>query len=327
MNVKVINGTSLPNILWQDRPAGCKDVIWRADNNPIIPRDLLPTSNSIFNSAVVPFESEKGKFAGVFRVDDKERNMAIHAGFSEDGVHWNLNEEKVEWINDDPETAEANPWQYGYDPRCVWIEDRFWITWCNAYGWKPTIGVGWTKDFKEFHQCENAFLPFNRNGVLFPRKINGKYVMFSRPSDSGHTPFGDMYLSQSPDMKYLKNGTMYSIIGYLKVEQGDAEAALAFNREALDYDDADPVFLDNMGQTYYRLVGDKETAKTYFDKAIALKPTAIDTNYFLSLYDIEAGDREKAVERLQTARSGFFSPLNYATPAMIDEKLAELGAK
>ena len=77
------------------------------------------------------------------------------------------------------------------------IRDR-----CNAYGWKPTIGVGWTKDFKEFHQCENAFLPFNRNGVLFPRKINGKYVMFSRPSDSGHTPFGDMYLSQSPDMKY-----------------------------------------------------------------------------------------------------------------------------
>lgn len=129
------------------------------------------------------------------------------------------------------------------------------------------------------------------------------------------------------EFRHLKNGTMYSIIGYLKVEQGDAEAALAFNREALDYDDADPVFLDNMGQTYYRLVGDNETAKTYFDKAIALKPTAIDTNYFLSLYDIEAGDREKAVERLQTARRGFFSPLNYATPAMIDEKLSELGAK
>ena len=51
------------------------------------------------------------------------------------------------------------------------------------------------------------------------------------------------------EFRHLKNGTMYSIIGYLKVEQGDAEAALAFNREALDYDDADPVFLDNMGQT------------------------------------------------------------------------------
>ena len=37
---------------------------------------------------------------------------------------------------------------------------------------------------------------------MFPRKINGEYVMFSRPSDSGHTPFGDMYLSRSKDMVY-----------------------------------------------------------------------------------------------------------------------------
>lgn len=124
-----------------------------------------------------------------------------------------------------------------------------------------------------------------------------------------------------------RTGTMYSIIGYLKIEQGDAEAALTFNQEALEYDDADPVYLDNMGQTYYRLVGDKEKAKPYFDRAIEIKPSAIDTNYFLSLYDIENGNREKAIERLQTARKGFFSPLNYATPEKIDEKLAELGQK
>ena len=28
------------------------------------------------------------------------------------------------------------------------------------------------------------------------------YVMLSRPSDSGHTPFGDIFLSQSPDMEF-----------------------------------------------------------------------------------------------------------------------------
>ena len=66
----------------------------------------------------------------------------------------------------------------------------------------PTIGIAYTYDFTEFFQCENAFLPFNRNGVLFPEKINGKYAMLSRPSDNGHTPFGDIYLSYSPDMKY-----------------------------------------------------------------------------------------------------------------------------
>lgn len=127
------------------------------------------------------------------------------------------------------------------------------------------------------------------------------------------------------EFRHVKNGSMYSIIGYLKIEQGDPEDALAFNREALDYDDSDPVFLDNMGQTYYRLLGDKEAAKPYFEKAIALKPGAIDTNYFLALYDIEAGEIDKAREKLCTARKGFTSPLNYATPEMIDAKLAEIG--
>ena len=126
------------------------------------------------------------------------------------------------------------------------------------------------------------------------------------------------------EFRHTKNGTLYSIIGYLKIEQGDAEEAIRFNKEALEYDDEDPVFLDNLGQTYYRLVGDKETAKIYFDKAIALKPKAIDTNYFLALYDIENGDIESAKDRLDTARIGMFSPLNYATPEMIDAKRDEL---
>lgn len=59
-----------------------------------------------------------------------------------------------------------------------------------------------TTDFKTFTRIENPFIPFNRNAVLFPRKINGNFVLLSRPSDSGHTPFGDIFLSESPDMVY-----------------------------------------------------------------------------------------------------------------------------
>lgn len=47
--------SNLSNMPWEDRPVGSKEVVWRYSANPIIPRDLLPTSNSIFNSAVVPF--------------------------------------------------------------------------------------------------------------------------------------------------------------------------------------------------------------------------------------------------------------------------------
>ena len=90
------------------------------------------------------------------------------------------------------------------------------------------------------------------------------------------------------------------------------------------YDEEDAIFLDNLGQTYYRLLGDKEKAKTYFDRAIAIKPKSIDTNYFLALYDIENGDIQSAKDRLDLARIGMTSPLNYATPEMIDAKRDEI---
>ena len=188
-----MTNNSLPNIPWQERPSGNCEVVWRYDANPIIPRNLIPSSNSIFNSAVVPFN---GKFAGVFRCDNKKREMNLNRGFSDDGIHWKLDNDTINWECDNPEIG----WfQYRYDPRVVWLEDRYYVTWCNGYH-GPTIGIGYTFDFEKFTFLENALLPFNRNGVLFPRKIKDKYMMFSRPSDNGHTPFGDIYLSQSPDM-------------------------------------------------------------------------------------------------------------------------------
>ncbi len=190
----ILKTGSLPNIPWQEKPANVIDPIWRYDQNPVIPRNAIPSSNSIFNSAVVPFE---GKFAGVFRCDSKSRSMDIFAGFSEDGINWTINHEPIVFEGDEVVTAK----EYRYDPRVCWIEDRYWITWCNGYH-GPTIGVGYTFDFKTFYQVENAFLPYNRNGVMFPRKINGNYYMLSRPSDTGHTPFGDIFVSQSPDMEF-----------------------------------------------------------------------------------------------------------------------------
>ncbi len=186
-------GSPLPHIPWEDRPPGCRDVVWRYSGNPIITRDAVPGANSIFNSAVVPFGDG---FAGVFRCDNTARDMQIHAGFSDDGIHWRIEPQRIHFVCDDPEVGQ---FVYGYDPRVCWIEDRYWVTWCNGY-YGPTIGVAYTYDFRTFYQLENAFLPYNRNGVLFPRRINGKYAMLSRPSDRGHTPFGDIFYSESPDM-------------------------------------------------------------------------------------------------------------------------------
>ncbi len=186
------NKASIP---WQDRPAGSKEIVWRYAENPVINRYDTAISNSIFNSAVVPFGDG---FAGVFRCDNKAVQMNIFSGFSKDGINWDISDVPIKMQAGNTEMIHSD---YKYDPRVVWIEDRYWITWCNGYN-GPTIGIGYTFDFKEFYQCENAFLPFNRNGVLFPKKFEGRYAMLSRPSDNGHTAFGDIFISFSPDMKY-----------------------------------------------------------------------------------------------------------------------------
>ena len=75
---------------WEERPEGCSDVMWRYSKNPVIGRYHIPSSNSIFNSAVVPFGDG---FAGVFRCDNKSVQMNIFAGFSKDGINWEINHE------------------------------------------------------------------------------------------------------------------------------------------------------------------------------------------------------------------------------------------
>jgi beta-1,4-mannooligosaccharide/beta-1,4-mannosyl-N-acetylglucosamine phosphorylase len=194
MSIKIL-APALPNIPWQDRPADNQDLLWRFSNNPVIGRRPLPRVTGIYNSAVVPFN---GGFVGVFRTEGMDRMPHLHVGRSPDGIKWTFEPKPIDFKCDDPEVRRH---EYAYDPRVTLIEDTYYIGWCNGYH-GPTIGLARTKDFVNFEQLENAFLPYNRNGVLFPRKINGKIAMLSRPSDTGHTPFGDIFYSETPDLVY-----------------------------------------------------------------------------------------------------------------------------
>lgn len=179
---------------FQERPAGSRDLFWRHSENPVIGRHYIPGALGIYNSAVVPYGDG---FAGVFRVELQARFPHLHSGWSEDGLTWHIEPNPIAF--DESVAQGGGEEDYAYDPRVCKIGDTYYITWCGGHN-GPTISVASTKDFQTFKRLENAFLPFNRNGVLFPRLIDGKYMMLSRPSDDGHTPFGDIYLSQSPDM-------------------------------------------------------------------------------------------------------------------------------
>ena len=196
LDTPIIVGPALPDMPWEDKPAECNHLIWRYSQNPLIDRNPIPCAHGIYNSSVIPFGDG---YAGIFRADYHSAMPFLHVGFSKDALDWDISHEKIDFIRANDEIEEIG---WAYDPRVCKVGDDYIITWCNKFEECPTIGIATTKDFKTFHQQENAFLPYNRNGVMFPKKINGNYAMYSRPSDGGHTAFGDIYYSESPDLLY-----------------------------------------------------------------------------------------------------------------------------
>ncbi len=197
MSTKIISD-ALSRVPWEAKPeGGVESPVWRYSQNPIIGRNPVKGGVSrIFNSAVAFHE---GKFVGVFRAEGSSTRPFIHFGTSEDAIHWNIEEERINFVDEEGKAYQPN---YAYDPRLVKVEDTFYVIWCTDF-YGASIGMAKTVDFKTYVKIENPpFIPFNRNAVLFPRKIDGKFMMLSRPSDSGHTPFGDIFVSESYDLTY-----------------------------------------------------------------------------------------------------------------------------
>lgn len=191
----IIKGSPIPNLPWENRPEGSREIVWRSAKNPVLGWNPAPHIARVFNSAVVPYGDG---FIGVFRADHKDGRPRLHLGHSRDGFTWDIEDGEIHWV--DGEGRDYQPF-YAYDPRLVKIEGTYFIVWCTDFG-GAALGIGKTEDFKTFTRLENPFIPFNRNGTLFPRRVGGNYLMLSRPSDGGHTPFGDIFLSESPDLEH-----------------------------------------------------------------------------------------------------------------------------
>lgn len=201
-------GEKIPNIPWEKKPADCPGPVWRYSKNPVIGRNPIPNVTRIFNSAVATWkggeasvENRSGNFVGVFRAETCNGIPYLYFGFSDDALNWKFSEGKMNITDEDGRDANPN---YAYDPRLIKIGDTYHIVWCTDFH-GASIGIATTRDFRTFTTRGNGFLPFNRNGVLFPRKVDGKYLMLTRPSDSGHTPFGDIFISESDDLLHWGN--------------------------------------------------------------------------------------------------------------------------
>lgn len=85
------------------------------------------------------------------------------------------------------------------DPRCTQIEDEFVITYTSVSEYGIGVSAVKTKDFENTEFIGNIFAPENKDVLIFPEKIQGKYYALHRPSLSSLGGL-NIWLASSPDL-------------------------------------------------------------------------------------------------------------------------------
>lgn len=134
----------------------------------------------------------------VFRAFSTDRVSRLGYAKSVDGLKWDVAPEPLlEPLTDDPQEQQGME-----DPRIVKLDGRFVITYTAANGVHTEAGWDWTTrirflvttDFKHFERIlpklpeEN-----NKDALLFPEKIDGKYWLV-------HRLMPDIWVSKSDDL-------------------------------------------------------------------------------------------------------------------------------
>lgn len=176
---------------------------------PVLTKDDIPYEASlIFNAGVAKY---KGKYVMVFRNDygPTEKtypmvrfNTSLGVATSDDGINWKVHENT---IFDNKNLLPTDEIKRLYDPRITIIDDKPYL--CMAMDTRHGVRgcIAEIDDSFEKITIISASAPDNRNMVLFPEKVGGKYIRLERPfpvySRGGKDRF-DLWLSTSPDLVF-----------------------------------------------------------------------------------------------------------------------------
>jgi beta-1,4-mannooligosaccharide/beta-1,4-mannosyl-N-acetylglucosamine phosphorylase len=182
-------------------------VITRCPSNPILRAPDIPYhATTIFNAGVTKF---RGRYVMVFRNDygragdPKFDGTNLGVAFSDDGIRWTPREKP--WF-----ALETDEVKRAYDPRLTVIDGRCYM--CLAVDTHHGIrgGIAVTEDFDNY-EILSLSVPDNRNMVLFPERINGRFARLERPMpvySRGNKDRFDTWFSDSPDLKYWGNSQL-----------------------------------------------------------------------------------------------------------------------
>ena len=178
-------------------------IIKRYDGNPILTKEDIPYEvETVHNAAVTKFGS---KYVMLFRSHRRNGRSIIGIAESENGFKFKVREEP--FIIPSKEEIFSEYEEYGIeDPRISFIEGEYYITYSAYSRHGVRIGLAKTKDFKSVKRVSLITQSDYRNVILFPEKINGKYVRLDRPH-SEICPWS-IWISYSPDLIHWGNSTL-----------------------------------------------------------------------------------------------------------------------
>ena len=177
----------------------------RYTKNPILTRKDIPNIpphlidvTSVFNPGAVKF---KDKYLLMLRVQSRSRETFFVMAESTNGVEFRVRKEIVEFngIERVKDTI-----YHIYDARITKLEEKFYIVFAMDMEGICKLGLATTNDFQSFEFLGIISEEDNRNGVLFPEKVNGKYLRMDRPNkvqkEGGPISGNTIWLSESDDL-------------------------------------------------------------------------------------------------------------------------------
>ncbi len=173
-----------------------KRVFKKYEGNPVMSPDLMPkTVLYTFNPGAIKYKDEYILIMDVTTLDDIHR---LWIARSKDGIHFTPDPEPPHWPAPDP----IHPETCTYDPRITKMGDEYIILYASDLNQNNVrIGIVKTKDFENFERVCTASELGNRNGALFPSKIDNLYCRFDRPFGNEQEPCA-MWVSYSPDLVF-----------------------------------------------------------------------------------------------------------------------------
>jgi predicted GH43/DUF377 family glycosyl hydrolase len=173
------------------------DLIRRYENNPILTANDFPASYHIahcFNSGITQYN---GQYIMLCRVEDIGLKAYFWVAESSDGIHFVPRSAPVRMPVEHPAWQKYASINH-YDPRITQIDGVYYIMHACHSAYDCRISLFRTTNWDDFEWMGFVSDPGNRNGALFPEKINGYYARLDRPVTSWDG--GDMWISFSPDL-------------------------------------------------------------------------------------------------------------------------------